>query len=98
MRYETEAASNTASTSVENTHIINHMFRVYKCVCTNIKVDMAMKLWDENLDSNEQAPNEQSSNKHLKPQHTCTQHIYNNDLLDRVPDIVTVLPYWLQCT
>ena len=52
LRYETEAASNTDSALLQNTYIINHKFIVYKCVCTNIKVGMAVKLWNENLDSN----------------------------------------------
>ena len=44
LRNETEAASNTASTSLEHTNIINHTFRLYKCTSKNIKVGMTVKL------------------------------------------------------
>ena len=44
LRNETEAANNTASTFLEHAHIINHMFRLHKCGCANIKVHMAAKL------------------------------------------------------
>ena len=49
LRNETEAASNTTSTFLEHAHIINHVFRVYKCECSNIKMGMAAKLRRENL-------------------------------------------------
>ena len=58
MRNETEAASNTASALLEHAHIINHVFRVYKCTCANIKVGMEAKLRRENLDLNVQQKNE----------------------------------------
>ena len=42
LRIETEAASKTASTYLENAYIINHMSRVYNCACTSIKVSMVV--------------------------------------------------------
>ena len=59
LRNETEAASNTASTLLEHAHIINHMFRVYKCTCENIKV--IAKLQRENSASNTQQTNKGSN-------------------------------------
>ena len=44
LRNDTKAANNTASTFLENAHIIDHTFRLHKCACANIKVGMAAKL------------------------------------------------------
>ena len=73
LRYETEAVTNSASILLENNHIINYMFRVYKCTCTNIKVGMVAKLQRENLDSNEQQTNEGSNIQSFFP---ALIHVY----------------------